>query len=503
MRIYKFIAASFFLIYLGLLTYLYFDTNSDSAYPNKPISIVVHSKPGSAIDLMSRKVAELARKYSKEPFVVENRPGTQGIVAMQYVMDRKSDGYILLGVTKSFLSTLIVNKSNVSISDFLFLANMISDPEAIVSNKKNNFNSIDDIIKQAKELGDKQVWIGPGTGSRDHLMALKTWDYLGISAQWVDYKSGPQSILAMLRNESPVYVGNPSDIRGKRDLEVIAIASQKRHPGLPDVATFKEKGYDIIESMWRGYAFKKGTPPQAIDYISNVLKKVSEDPEWKSYCTDVYSFSDFQGPKDFSKKINIETKETINYLKKAGLLNSYTKKGFIPLWAVGLFLLVFILFVFLIIFKFDFRKINFNIILSGVFIWIAAFFYYQTTLFIIPTGLNITSPALIPRIWSIALIVFGIWNILNELKGKNKPFKPGNLKLVAKILIALLIYFIAIPKIGYFFSTPIFLVASMYILKYRKWPIMIMNALGFVLFSYLIFQLLLKIDLPLGVFIIN
>ena len=185
----KILAILFILAYLGLLGVLYFNVNSDAAYPNKPMTIVVHSKPGSAIDLMSRKVAEIARKYSKEPFVVENRPGTQGIVAMQYVVDRKADGYTLLGVTKSFLSTLIVNKSDVSISDFSFLAKMISDPEAIITNKKRGFNTILDVVEDAKK--HKQNWIGPGTGSRDHLMAIKTWKKLGIEAEWVDYKSGP------------------------------------------------------------------------------------------------------------------------------------------------------------------------------------------------------------------------------------------------------------------------------------------------------------------------
>jgi len=120
MKVYKLIAALFFLTYSGLIYFLYLGGDSNGVYPNKPITIVVHSKPGSSIDLMSRKFADLAGKYCSEPFIIENHSGTQGIVAMQYVVDRKADGYTLLGVTKSFLSTLLVNKSNVAISDFLF-----------------------------------------------------------------------------------------------------------------------------------------------------------------------------------------------------------------------------------------------------------------------------------------------------------------------------------------------------------------------------------------------
>lgn len=480
------------------MAYLYLDLNSNKAYPNKPITIIVHSKPGSAIDLMSRKIAELARKYSSEPFVIENRPGTQGIVAMQYVMDRKADGYTLLGVTKSFISTLIVNKSDVLMSDFYFLANMISDPEALITNKINGFKSLNDIVNQAKKMNGKQVWIGPGTGSRDHLMALKSWETIGMKAQWVDYKSGPQSILAMLRNEAPVYVGNPSDILGKRDLEVIAIAAERRLETLPNVPTFKESGYELDESMWRGYAFKKGTSIKAIQYISEVLQKVSEDPEWLAYCKQVYSFSDYLGPEEFSKKIDFETNETLQYLEKAGLLNKYVKDGKFPLWLVAVFLGLLIAFLLLAFMKFNFKRFNYNIILSGVFIWVGAFFLYQTMLFDIPQGLNITSPALIPRIWAFALIVFAIWNIANDILKGEIITKTGNIKTLGKIILALLIYFIAIPYIGYFLSTPIFLLVGMYILDYKRWSVMLINAFGFVLFSYVVFDLLLRIELPLG-----
>ena len=497
MRIFKVIATLLFLIYLGLLFYLYGGADSSKAYPNKPITIVVHSKPGSSIDLMSRKVAGLARKYCPQPFVIENHPGTQGIVAMQYVMDKKADGYTMLGVTKSFLSTLVVNKSNVAISDFLFLSNMISDPEAVITNKASGYKSLQDVVDKAKEEG-RQVWIGPGTGSRDHLMALKCREILGINGQWVDYKSGPQSVLAMLRNEAPVYVGNPSDILGKDDLKILAIAAENRLESLPDVPTFKESGYDINESMWRGFAVKKGTSEIATAYLSEVLKKVSQDEEWIAYCREVYSFPDYLDSKTFSKRIDDETAETIAYLKKAGLLNSYVNKGPVPLLMMAVIFALFIFFVLMLITGFKVKRLTYNLILSGVFVWISVFFFYQTFLFKIPEGLNITSPALIPRLWSVLLFVTAIWNLVNELKGKYKPVKSGRIKLTGKILLVLVLYFIAIPYAGYYLSTPFFLLAGFYILKYRKWPVMIAYGFGFVVFSFVVFQLLLKIDLPLG-----
>lgn len=496
MNVKKIIAGIIFFFYLGLLGYLYLGIGQRKTYPAKPISIIVHSKPGSAIDYMARKVAEIARKYSDVAFVVENRSGTQGLVAMQHVLDMKADGYTLLGVTKSFLSTVMVNKSKVSLDDFQFIANMVSDPEALISNQDRNFETLADIIQDAQE-DENQVWIGPGTGSRDHLMALKSWETLGIEASWIDYKSGPQSVLAVLRNESAVYVGNPADTKGKSKLDIVSIASDKRLASLPNVPTFKEQGYDLNESMWRGFAFKKGVPEEAIEYVTGVLQQVVKDEEWKDYCNETYVFSNFENHEEFTNRIVRETKETNHYLNKAGLLVSYVNTSSVPLIFV-LLIIITAVFVALWIFnKFNIRKINYDQIIGGGIFSFSLFFYYQTVLFQIPETVNITSPALIPRIWIFTLLLLSVILIA---KAKNQTIIKANTfpKTVIIIIALLLGYLVAMQWLGYFFTTPIFILAAMYLLNYRKFTMMSINAFGFVIFSYFIFNKLLHIDLPLG-----
>ena len=485
-----------FILYLGLLGYLYLGIGQGTTYPAKPISIIVHSKPGSAIDYMARKVAEIARKYSDEAFVVENRSGTQGLVAMQHVLDLKADGYTMLGVTKSFLSTVMVNKSKVSLDDFQFIANMVSDPEAIISNSERNFKSLDDIIQDAHGE-EQQVWIGPGTGGRDHLMALKSWEVLGIDAIWIDYKSAPQSILAMLRDESAVYVGNPADIKGKSNLDIISIASSKRLVSLPDVPTFKEQGYDLNESMWRGFAFKKGVPEEAVAYVTRVLQDVVNDKEWESYCNETYVFSIFEKNDEFTSRIAQEVEETNHYLNQAGLLVAYQKESPLHILIVLLIIVIAVLLLLLAFNKFSFSRISYDQIIAGGIIIISLFLYYQTILFQIPETVNITNPALIPRIWIIILLLL---STLLIIKSKNKVAVKANhsSKIVLIIIALLIIYLLAMQWAGYYFTTPVFILATMYLLKYRKMSVMGINAFGFVLFSYLIFSKLLHIELPLG-----
>ncbi len=492
----NYFAGIILVIYFGLLGYLYLGLGHGDAYPAKPITIIVHSKPGSAIDYMARKVSEIARKYSKAPFVVENRSGTQGLVAMKHVLDNKADGYTLLGVTKSFLSTVMVNKSKVKLDDFLFVANMVSDPEAIISNENRGFNSIEDIIVDSKQE-QKQVWIGPGTGSRDHLMAIKSWEVLGIDASWIDYKSGPQSILALLRDESAVYVGNPADIKGKTGLKIISIASDNRLSSLPDIPTFKEQGYDLSESMWRGFAFKKGVPDEAVEYVTKILQEVVVDEEWKTYCDETNVFSNFEKHLEFTQRIEQEVEETNYYLNKAGLLATYQEQGQIPILFMFILIISIVFLLILAFNKFIIKKINYDQIIAGGIISISLFFYYQTILFSIPENSDVTNPALIPRIWIIVLLLLSIFLIF---KSRNKSyehpnFMPGRVVIIIAFLI---VYLISMQWIGYFFTTPVFILSTTYLLLYRKPAFMIINAFGFVIFSYFIFNKLLHIDLPLG-----
>jgi len=494
----KYIAGFVVILYLGLLGYLYLNIGQGKTFPSRPISIIVHSKPGSAIDFMARKVAEIARKYSDVSFVVENRTGTQGLVAMQHVLDAKADGYTLLGVTKSFLSTVIVNKSKVSMNDFLFIANMVSDPEALIANKSRNFYSLEDLIRDAGREDYTQVWIGPGTGSRDHLMAMKCWETLEIdNTQWIDYKSGPQAVLALMRDEAAVYVGNPADVRGKTGLGIISIASDKRLTPLPDVPTFKEQGYDMNESMWRGFAYKRGVPEEAIRYVTGILQKVVLDEEWINYCNESYVFSNFEGKEEFTRRIVDETAETNHYLNKAGMLVNYIKESSVHPVVIFSLITLAVFFLLFVYNRFDIHRFNYDQIVAGGILSISFFFLHLTFLFQIPESVVITSPSLIPRIWIIVLILLSILLIFRSASNKpvTRATSPGT---VLIIIVLLLIYLVTMQWIGYYITTPVFILSAMYLLTYRKISIMTINAFGFVLFSYLVFNELLHIDLPLG-----
>jgi hypothetical protein len=284
-------------------------------------------------------------------------------------------------------------------------------------------------------------------------------------------------VLALMRDEAAVYVGNPADVKGKTVLDIISIASDQRLIPLPDIPTFKEQGYDLNESMWRGFAYKKGVPDEAVQYVTRILQKVVLDEEWINYCNESFVFSNFEGKDEFTRRITDETAETNHYLNKAGMLVSYVKVSSVH--PVVIFFLI-ALAVFFLLFaynRFDIRKFNYDQIVAGGILSISFFFLYQTFLFQIPGSVIITSPSLIPRIWIITLILLSILLIFRSESAGNvtSVTSPGTVWIIITFL---LVYLVAMQWIGYYITTPVFILSAMYLLKYRKISIMAINALG-------------------------
>ena len=455
-----------------------------NTYPSKPITIVVHSGAGSSVDLMAREIAEIASAYCPVPWVIENHTGSQGLKAMKQLDDAKADGYTLLAVTKSFLSTIALNKQKIHNDNITYLANMMLDPEALISHKESSINTISDLIRLSREKEEGLSWMGPGTGSRDHLMAIKTMETLNIKGKWMDYKSSPQSILALLRNEAPVYVGNPADIKGKDKLKILAIAAKNRLAKHPEVPTFQEEAYQLFEYMWRGFAIKAKCPESTKTYLSNILFQVSNDIRWKNYCEQNEVFPDYQDEKSFNKMVSQEMEETRHYLHEANLLTSYnnlTNKTSVGLLMVSLLVSII---VFSLLFKKNF--LSYELIICSLLVGFSVFFLIEASQYHIPKGINAVSPSLFPVLWASLQLGLCVLLAIQIIRKKIKPnlinSRPGIMVFIASSLYLLLTYLL-----GYYISTPLFL---FYMFRYSgiKKPMSLINyALSFTIIIFLVF----------------
>jgi len=197
-----------------------------------------------------------------------------------------------------------------------------ADPECVITNKKSNIKTWQDIVSDAKEKNGNQIWVGPAAGGLDHVTAMKLWEKASIKTKWIPFASGGKAIAALLGGQGVAYVGNPRDTIGKPDLMIAGVSSSERLKQFPDVPTFGELGIKNFdhEIMWRGFAVKKGTPEEALKWYDTLFSKVTQDSDWRKFWEvggiDVVYYKQ----EKFEKIIKQDAEDFRKYLKKIGMI---------------------------------------------------------------------------------------------------------------------------------------------------------------------------------------
>ncbi|CCQ74350.1 tripartite tricarboxylate transporter substrate binding protein [Magnetospira sp. QH-2] len=315
-----FMAASFLLV--G------FAASAVAAFPEKPITIIVYVKPGGGVDVDARKLAAIGERLTGATFVVQNKTGAGGIVAMKYIQEKAADGYTLFATTKSVVYKTVIAKSDIDLGSFEWTAMTQSDPEAIITNKEMPVNTWEQIVADAKAkgaAGKRQIWVGPAAGGLDHVMAMKTWKAAGIDPKWVKYvpfKGGKNAMIELLAGRGAVYVGNPRDILGQPKFKIAALSRSSRLADFPDTPTFGELGISGLDNeiMWRGFAVKKGIPDDAAKFYADLFNRLQNDPEWVEHVARMNIDPVYKGPTEFYKVIEGDKAEVTSWATDAGLL---------------------------------------------------------------------------------------------------------------------------------------------------------------------------------------
>jgi putative tricarboxylic transport membrane protein len=287
-----------------------------AAFPEKPIKLMVYTAPGGLIDITARKFTDIAAKFTKATFVVENKAGAGGMVAWEHVLGQPADGYTLFAVTRALITNLVSTDSKIDPFSLDWMALLVDDPECLITGAKSKVLTGQDILADAKARPGQQIWIAPP--GMDEYMTYKTWEKAGITGKFVPFDSGAQAMAAVMGGQGQVYVGNPADIAGKPDLKIAVISSEKRLAQFPDVPTFKELGINDLdnESIWRGFAVKKGTPDSVQQWYGDLFEKVTNDPDWRSFFEKNGMTLAHQRKDKFNEMIRSDIAEQKKFLKK-------------------------------------------------------------------------------------------------------------------------------------------------------------------------------------------
>jgi tripartite-type tricarboxylate transporter receptor subunit TctC len=295
------------------------------AYPAKPIKLVVPFAPGGPTDIMGRVIAQqLAPTLGGQVFV-DNRAGAGGTIGAEEVAKSPGDGYTLLLATASTLAMApaLYKKLGYSATDFAPVGLFADAPFLIVVHPSVKATTVKELVALAKAKPGELSYGSAGVGNILHVAGELFKSMTDTNLLHVPYKGGAPAradlIAGRIQAMFEMYSTFRADVPAGK-VRVLAVASSKKHPLLPEVPTAAEAGLPGYEAVaWFGIVAGKGTPRNAIVPLNAGLQKALASKE----VLDLLAKLAFQpgggSPEDFAALIQSEINKWGKVIKSAGI----------------------------------------------------------------------------------------------------------------------------------------------------------------------------------------
>ena len=264
-----------------------FAAQAQTAWPSKPVTIVVPFPAGGGTDAFARPLTAALSKNTGKQFIIDNRGGAGGTLGASIAAKAAPDGYnFFMGAVHHAIAPSMYPKLDYDIEkSFIPVALVSSVPQVIVVNpQKVPTNDLKGFIEAAKKADGKMNFGSAGSGSSHHLAGELFNSLAGTKITHVPYKGAGPALTDLMGGQIEVMFdgmgSSAGHIKGGR-IKAIAVASEKRAPGFPNIPTAMESGLNYKVSTWYGLWAPKGTPPDVIATFQAELKKAYNSDELK------------------------------------------------------------------------------------------------------------------------------------------------------------------------------------------------------------------------------
>jgi len=260
-------------------------------YPNRPVKMLVPYAPGGATDIIARHLAPKLQESLGQPFVVDNRAGASGNIALDAAAKAAPDGYTLL---VGNVSTNAINESTFAgvlqtrpSRDLIGISKLVEIPHVLIAATSFPPSTVAEAIEWAKRNPGKINYASAGIGTYPHLDMLRFSKAAGIELTHVPYKGGAAQMLpALMTGEVQLaFINLASTIEQIKAGRVKAIATTMpaRLAELPSVPTMGEQGFPGIgTNAWQGLFAPAATPKPILDKLHDAVVAILERPEMKA-----------------------------------------------------------------------------------------------------------------------------------------------------------------------------------------------------------------------------
>jgi tripartite-type tricarboxylate transporter receptor subunit TctC len=276
----RFVRCCALLMALFILT----PANAQNSYPTGPVHLTVGFAPGGGNDILARLLAEKLQESFGKSFVVENRPGASGVIAVDAVKRSAPDGLTLLVGPSSAMTVNPVLLKNVTydpVKDFAPIAMVGVFPLIVAVHPSVPANSLQELVALAKAEPGKIDYSSAASSFR--IVTEHFAQQAGIKLNHVPYKGSAPAVLGVVAGDVSLTFGDiaavlPQVQAGK--LKALAVTTAKRVPSLPNVPTIAESGYPGFDmALWSALFAPAGTSPDVVKRLEGEVIRIVGLPD--------------------------------------------------------------------------------------------------------------------------------------------------------------------------------------------------------------------------------
>jgi tripartite-type tricarboxylate transporter receptor subunit TctC len=290
-------------------------------YPVDTVTLITHSSPGGGSDVFLRELAKYLAPELGVDIVVDNVRGGSGAKAMAFMASAPADGSVFYATTPTFIYTSLMSAPENTYKDLEPLVNVFVDPEVIYTAADSPFQTLDDVIAEAKAGNGTWGAANPASLERQALEQLKA--AAGVDASIVTHEGGGDLLINVLNGTLQIGVGEVQEMQQQieaGEIRLLATFSANRLDNFPDLATVQELGYDVEVRKFRGLAGPQGLPEDVIAAWETAIPALLDNPEYKAAYEAVNLRPEFIPHEEYVTFIGDFADETATFLKDSGVI---------------------------------------------------------------------------------------------------------------------------------------------------------------------------------------
>lgn len=230
-------------------------------YPTRTVEVISPYQAGGTTDILGRPFIEDMARHFGRPFVLVMRPGANGAIGVAATARAAPDGYTLTFTTAVSLvvNPLVQKDPGYTLDSFDHICQTFSNEMVMVVRPDSPFKSAEDIIRAGREQPGKLNYANVGHGSIPHLAVVELSNAAKVEFNAIPFKGGGEVVAQVMGGHVDFGSATLTSV-AQSQLRIVGLFGRQRNPGIPDVPTFRELGYDVAPASLGGVSAPKGLP---------------------------------------------------------------------------------------------------------------------------------------------------------------------------------------------------------------------------------------------------